>query len=387
MSHERPDPGTRLPNVGTTIFSVMSSLAADHQAINLSQGYPDFDCPPELQENVQRYMGRGLNQYAPMGGVPVLCEAIAEKTLRLYGRDVDPVTEVTVTAGATEALFCAITALVRAGDEVVVFDPVYDAYEPAVHLAGGRTVRIPLRPPSYGVDWQRVADVLSDKTRAIILNNPHNPTGATLSANDLDALCELTRGRDVFLVADEVYEHIVFDGLPHQSLHRREELAARSLVISSFGKTYHATGWKVGYSIAPPRLTEELRKVHQFVTFSVATPLQYAYADYLRSNPAHYEGLPEFYQAKRDLFCSLLANSRLTLMPSAGTYFQLADFSTVAERNDVEFARWLTTDVGVAAIPISVFEQNPDANQRMVRFCFAKNDDTLRAAAEKLCRI
>jgi len=381
------DPGTRLPNVGTTIFSVMSTLATKHRAINLSQGYPDFDCPPALQENVKRFMAQGLNQYAPMGGVPELCTAIAEKTLRLYGRNVDPVHEVTVTAGATEALFCAITALVRSGDEVIVFDPVYGAYEPAIQLAGGRTVHIPLQVPNHGVDWQRVADAVNEKTRAITLNNPHNPTGSTLSADDLDTLCELTRDRHLFLVADEVYEHIVFDSLPHQSLHRHDELATRSLVISSFGKTYHATGWKVGYCIAPPRLTEELRKVHQFVTFSVATPLQYAYAEYLQSNPEHYESLPEFYQAKRDLFCSLLADSALTLVPSAGTYFQLADFSAVAEKSDVEFARWLTTEVGVAAIPTSVFEQSPDAARRVVRFCFAKNDDTLQAAAEKLCQI
>ena len=381
------DPGTRLPEVGTTIFSVMSALATKHDAINLSQGYPDFDCPRELQENVRRFMAQGLNQYAPMGGVPALCEAISEKTQRLYDRMVDPVSEVTVTAGATEALFCAITALVRAGDEVIVFDPVYDAYEPAIHLAGGRARHIPLRASDYSVDWQRVADALGPKTRAVILNNPHNPSGATLSADDLVTLAELLRDRDVFVIADEVYEHIVFDGARHESVHRHPELTARSLVISSFGKTYHATGWKVGYCIAPERLTEELRKVHQFVTFSVNTPMQYAYADYLRTHPGHCEELPDFYQAKRDLFCSLLAESRFKFKPSAGTYFQLVDYGAIAQSDDETFAHWLTTEIGVAAIPVSVFCEAPSKDERVVRFCFAKNGATLRAAAEKLCQI
>lgn len=387
MPVNSPDPGTRLPAVGTTIFSVMSALAVEHDAINLSQGYPDFDCPAGLQDNVRRFMAGGFNQYAPMSGVTTLCEEIAAKTRRLYGRNVDPVTEVTVTAGATEALFCAITALVRTGDEVIVFDPVYDLYEPVIQLAGGHARHIPLRPSDLGVDWQQVADALNSKTRAIVFNNPHNPTGATLSADDLATLAALLRDRDIFVIADEVYEHMVFDGKSHQSLNRHEELAVRSMVISSFGKTYHATGWKIGYCVAPPRLTEELRKVHQFVTFSVDTPMQHAYADYLRSNPDHCETLPGFYQAKRDLFCSLLRESRFRLTPSAGTYFQVVDYGAIADSDDVEFARWLTTHVGVAAIPISVFEQTPDGEQRRVRFCFAKNDNTLRAAAEKLCRI
>ncbi|GAB4358962.1 MAG: pyridoxal phosphate-dependent aminotransferase [Gammaproteobacteria bacterium] len=381
------DPGTKLPDVGTTIFSVMSALAAEHGAINLSQGYPDFDCPARLQSLVQQCMAEGLNQYAPMAGVPRLQEALARKMLELYGREVDPATEVTVTAGATEALFCAFSALVRSGDEVIVFDPVYDAYQPAIHLAGGRTVRIPLTSGDYAVDWTKVADALNEHTRAIVINNPHNPTGATLSRSDLETLAELLRDRNVYVIADEVYEHIVFDGQEHQSIHRHEELAARSLVISSFGKTFHATGWKVGYCIAPRRLTEELRKVHQFVTFSVATPLQHAYARFLEEDTEHYRALPRFYQQKRDLFCSLLAGSRFRFRPSAGTYFQLADYSEISDRPDTEFARWLTTEVGVAVIPVSVFQEAPDPVQRLVRFCFAKNDDTLGAAAERLCRI
>lgn len=387
MQYPTPDPGTRLPAVGTTIFSVMSALAVEHGAINLSQGYPDFDCPAELQAHVQRCMAEGLNQYAPMSGAPALCEAIAEKTLLHYDRKVDAGVEVTVTAGATEALFCAITALVRAGDEVIVFDPVYDSYEPAIHLAGGTAVRIPLRMSDYSIDWGRVADALSGKTRAIILNNPHNPTGATLARADLDTLAELLRDREIFVIADEVYEHIVFDGRAQQSIHRHAELAARSLVISSFGKTYHATGWKIGYCVAPKRLSEELRKVHQYVTFSVSTPLQHAYARFLRGDTDHFRKLPDFYQGKRDLFCALLQESRFAFQPSAGTYFQLADYSAIADTLDVEFSRWLTAEVGVAAIPVSVFQEAPDPKQRLVRFCFAKNDNTLRKAAEKLCQI
>lgn len=387
MAVVTPDPGTRLPQVGTTIFTVMSALAHEHGAINLSQGFPDFDCPAELQAAVTRHMAAGRNQYAPMGGVPALNEAIAAKVSTLYGRIVDPTREVTVTAGATEAIFCAITSLVRPGDEVIVFDPVYDAYEPAIELAGGRTVHIPLSPPQHAVDWQRVGEALGPRTRAIILNSPHNPTGATVSQTDLETLTELLRDSSVFVIADEVYEHIVFDELPHESLNRYPELAARSLVVSSFGKTYHATGWKIAYCVAPPRLTEELRKVHQYVTFSVATPLQYAYADYLGAHPEHYAELPRFYQAKRDLFCELLARSRFTVIPSAGTYFQLADYRAIADSDDVAFTRWLTTHVGVAAIPISVFYETPDPDQRLVRFCFAKTDNTLQQAAERLCKI
>ncbi len=382
-----PDPGTRLPKVGTTIFTVMSALAQEHGAVNLSQGFPDFDCPAALQEAVARHMAAGRNQYAPMGGVPALGAAIAAKVQRLYGRQVDPGAEVTVTAGATEALFCAITALVRPGDEVIVFDPVYDSYEPAIELAGGRAVHLPLVPPQYTVDWQRFKEVLSPKTRVVIVNTPHNPTGATLGDDDLNTLAALLRDSGVFVIADEVYEHIVFDGRDHRSLNGHPELAARSLVISSFGKTYHATGWKIAYCIAPPRLTEELRKVHQYVTFSVATPLQYAYADYIAAHPEHYAELPRFYQTKRDLFCALLVPSKFVVTPSSGTYFQLADYSAISDADDVSFARWMTREVGVAAIPISVFYARPDPGQRLVRFCFAKNDDTLKQAAERLCRI
>lgn len=387
MTALTPDPGTRLPKVGTTIFSVMSALAQEHGAINLSQGFPDFDCPAALQAAVARHMAEGRNQYAPMGGVPALCEAVAGKVETLYGRGVDPVAELTITAGATEAIFCAVTALVRPGDEVIVFDPVYDSYEPAIELAGGRAVHLPLVPPLHKVDWQRVGDALGPRTRAIILNSPHNPTGAALGAADLETLATLLRETGVFVIADEVYEHIVFDGRHHESVNRYPELAARGYVISSFGKTYHATGWKIAYCVAPPRLTEELRKVHQYVTFSVATPLQYAYADYVRAHPEHYAELPAFYQAKRDRFCDLLASSRFSFTPSAGTYFQLVDYAAIADTDDVTFARWLTREAGVAAIPISVFYETPDSQQRRVRLCFAKNDDTLRQAAERLCRI
>jgi methionine aminotransferase len=377
---------SKLPRVGTTIFTVMSRLAAECGAINLSQGFPDFDPPARLVDLVAAHMRAGRNQYAPMAGWPALCEAIAGKVHDLYGRVVSAGDEVTVTSGGTEALFSAIQAVVRPGDEVVLLEPAYDSYEPAVELAGGRAVRVPLIAPDFHVAWDRVRDAISPRTRLVVVNSPHNPSGATWSQADLDALARVLRPTAAYVLSDEVYEHMVFDGRSHASVLGHEELAARSFVVSSFGKTYHATGWKVGYCVAPPALTAEFRKVHQFVQFAVATPIQAALADFLVECPAHHLELPAFYQAKRDHFCRLLERTPLRFAPSAGTYFQLVDYSAVSELPDVEFARWLTREIGVAAIPISVFSTRaPSA--RVVRFCFAKGEATLDAAGERLRRL
>jgi len=378
---------TKLPGVGTTIFTVMSKLAADHEAINLSQGYPDFDGPPVLRERVQHYVEHGFNQYAPMTGIPALREAVAVKVLDLYGRTVDPESEVTITPGATEAIYCAITATVRPGDEVIVFDPAYDCYVPTIELSGGRAIRIPLLPPTFGIDWQRLADALGPRTRMVIINSPHNPTGSVIDRADLDRLAGLLRGSDTLLVADEVYEHLVFDGQQHASVSGHAELAERAFVVSSFGKTYHVTGWKTGYCIAPPALSAELRKVHQFVTFVANTPIQWALSDFLAHHPEHHQQLPAFYQRKRDLFCEHLTPSRFTFTPTRGTFFQLADYSAIADVDDVTMARRLTTEHGVAAIPVSVFYADPPADLRWVRFCFAKEEATLKEAAARLCAI
>lgn len=377
---------TKLPKVGTTIFSVMSQLATQHKAINLGQGFPDFDGPQALRDALTAAMNSGKNQYAPMTGVPKLREQIALKTEKLYGRKVSADTEVTVTSGATEALFAAIAAVVHAGDEVIMLDPCYDCYDPAVELAGGRAVHIPLRLPDFSVDWQRVKDAITPRTRMIMTNSPHNPSGAVLEASDLEALAEIVRGTDIFVLSDEVYEHIIFDGLAHQSVLRHAELAARSFVISSFGKTYHCTGWKVGYCIAPPQLSAEFRKVHQYLTFCTFSPAQWAFADMLESDPQHYLDLPAFYQAKRDRFRTLLAPSKFKLLPVKGAYFQLVDYSAFSKADDLNFSEWLVREAGVAAIPVSAFyETPPDA--RLVRLCFAKSDETLVAAAERLCKL
>jgi methionine aminotransferase len=384
----RPLIDSKLPDVGTTIFTVMSGLAAEHGAVNLSQGYPDFEPPGRLVDLVDEHVRRGgANQYAPMAGLPGLREAIAAKVAAHYGRDVDPETAVTVTSGATEALFCAIQACVRSGDEVVLLDPAYDSYEPAVRLAGGKAVRVPLRRPEFCPDWDRVRSAITQRTRLLILNFPHNPTGAVLTAEDLGSLADVLRDSQVLVLSDEVYEHIVFDGRRHHGLLTHPELAERSLVVSSFGKTFHATGWKVGYCIAPAELTAEFRKVHQFVQFAVATPLQAAIADFMAECPAHARELPGFYQAKRDRFAELLGQTRFRFRPAASTYFQLADYSAVSDLRDVEFARWLTTQCGVAAIPISVFSAQPPAAERIVRFCFAKHEATLAAAAMQLRKL
>jgi methionine aminotransferase len=379
---------SKLPNVGTTIFTRMSQLAMEAGALNLSQGFPDFDGPQALRDAVGRHIAAGHNQYAPMTGLPALREQVAAKIARSYGRMVSADSEITITPGATQAIFCAVQALIRSGDEVIVFDPSYDSYEPSVELAGGRCVHVPLALPDFAIDWQRLQDALSDKTRLIILNSPHNPSGALISRAELDQLAALIRGRDIYLISDEVYEHLVFDGVQHASVLAHDELYQRAFVVSSFGKTYHVTGWKTGYVVAPPALSAELRKVHQYVSFCGVTPLQWALADYMAEHPEHVEELPAFYQAKRDLFCDLLAGSRFSFTRAAGTYFQLVDYSAIrSDLDDVAMAEWLTREHGVAAIPVSVFYQSPPADLRLVRFCFAKREETLRQAAEKLCAI
>jgi methionine aminotransferase len=376
---------SKLPDVGTTIFTVMSQLAFEQGALNLSQGFPDFDVPPDLVDLVVHYMRSGFNQYAPMQGVPALRERIAAKVSNLYHADYDPATEITVTSGATEALFVAITAAVRTGDEVVLFEPAYDAYVPAIQLSGGRPVFLPLRFPDYRIDWDRVRDALSARTRLIILNSPHNPSGAVLSAEDIAALTRIVADTDILILSDEVYEHIIFDGLRHESMCRYPELAARSLVVSSFGKTYHTTGWKIGYCLAPRPLAREFQRVHQFVTFASNTPVQYAYADFLK-RPEVYLKLSDFYEAKRDTFLKCMAPSRFQALPCHGTYFQMLDYSAITDEADVDFARHLTIKHGVAAIPPSVFYHQHD-DHKVLRFCFAKQDETLKQAAEKLCKL
>lgn len=379
---------SKLPNVGTTIFTTMSQLAAETGALNLSQGFPDFDGPLALREALARHVMAGHNQYAPMTGLPALREQVAVKVRSLYGRNACADREITISPGATQAIFCAIQAVVRAGDEVIVFDPCYDSYEPAVQLAGGVCIHQPLTLPGFRIDWQRLADALTPRTRMIVLNTPHNPSGALIESSELDRLAELIRGRDIYLLSDEVYEHLVFDGREHASVLRHDELYQRAFVVSSFGKTYHVTGWKTGYVVAPPALTDELRKVHQYVSFTAVTPLQWALADFMAGHPEHIVELPAFYQAKRDLFCDLLAGSRLRFERAAGTYFQLIDYSAIRpDLDDVAMAQWLTREHGVASIPISVFYQRPPQGLRLVRFCFAKREETLRQAAERLCAI
>lgn len=379
---------SKLPNVGTTIFTTMSQLAAETGALNLSQGFPDFNGPQGLLDAVGKHIALGHNQYAPMTGLPVLRQQVAAKIARSYGATVDADSEVTITPGATEAIFCAIQAVIRNGDEVIVFDPSYDSYEPSVELAGGRCVHVQLSLSGFALDFEKIKAALSPRTRMIILNTPHNPTGALISRAELDQLAELIRDRDIYLVSDEVYEHLVFDGVAHVSVLAHEELYPRAFVVSSFGKTYHVTGWKTGYVVAPPALTAELRKVHQYVNFCGVTPLQYALADFMAEHPEHVEELPAFYQAKRDLFCDLLAASRFSFTRVTGTYFQLVDYSQIRpDLDDVATSLWMTREHGVATIPVSVFYQTPPQGQRLVRLCFAKREETLRQAAEKLCVI
>lgn len=381
---------SKLPNVGTTIFTVMSQLAAETGALNLAQGYPTFDPPDALLERINWRLRHSANQYAPMPGIRSLREVIVEKTRRSQGRTLDVDQEITVCTGATEGLFSAITALVRTGDEVIVFDPAYDSYEPAITLAGGVTRHIPLLIDDNGFDfhpdWQQLRDTINEKTRLIILNFPHNPTGAILTEDDLSTLAAIVRDTDCLLLSDEVYEHIVFDGQPHRSLLSHDELWERSLVICSFGKTLHATGWKLGYCAAPAELTTEFRKVHQFTTFSVSTPMQCGVADFLKDNPGYCDELPAFYQQKRDLFCSLLEGSRFRLRPARSTFFQLLDYGAITEELDETLATRWTLEIGVASIPLTVFCETPFTGTRL-RFCFAKDDATLAQAAAKLCEL
>ncbi|UOV02083.1 pyridoxal phosphate-dependent aminotransferase [Pseudoxanthomonas mexicana] len=377
-------PQTKLPKVGTTIFTVMSQLAAEHGAVNLGQGFPDFAVPQRLVDELDRAMRAGHNQYAPMTGVAPLRQAIAEKVLRCYGREVDPDTEITVTSGATEALFNAIHAVVRPGEEVIVLDPAYDSYEPAIDLAGARAVHVPLDPQTFAVDWERVRAAVTPKTRLLIVNSPHNPSGAMFDQADIRALAALLDGTGIYLISDEVYEHIVFDGRRHESILRYPELAARAFVVSSFGKTYHCTGWKIGYAIAPPALSAEFRKVHQYNVFCTFAPAQHAFAAMIRQEPEHYEQLGAFYQEKRDRFREQLLGTKFVPLPVPGGYFQLVDYSAVSDLPDAEFVKWLTVEHGVTAIPLSPFYETPPAGQRLARLCFAKNEATLDAAIARL---
>ncbi|MGB2816898.1 MAG: pyridoxal phosphate-dependent aminotransferase [Burkholderiaceae bacterium] len=374
---------SKLPRVGTTIFTVMSQLALKHSAVNLGQGFPDFNCDERLQTRLAEAVRAGHNQYAPMTGVPALREAIAAKNAALYGHRYDADAEVTVTAGATQAIMTAVLALVQPGDEVVVLEPVYDSYVPSIELAGGRPVFVPLDAArGYAPDWDRIRAAITPKTRLLMINFPHNPTGRVLGDDDLAALERIVAETGVLLLSDEVYEHIVFDGVAHRSVMRSPLLAARSVVVSSFGKTFHTTGWKVGYACAPKELTAEFRKVHQFMVFAVNTPAQHAFAAYL-ADPAPYTNLPAFYQAKRDLFSNGLRDTPFKVLPCPGTYFLLADYSAVSTLPEAEFAQRMIVDYGVAVIPVSVFYDQPCEN-RVVRFCFAKKDETLRTALERL---
>ena len=377
---------SKLPNVGTTIFTLMSKMAHDYGAINLSQGFPDFDCPDRLKELVTKYLYDRKNQYPPMAGIPGLREQIAEKLKVHYRHSANPETEITVTSGATEALFDAIQATVSHGDEVIVFDPAYDSYEPAIILAGARAVHVPLTLPAYNIDWDHVAQAITVNTRLIIINTPHNPCGSILARADLDQLAALIRDRPILVLSDEVYEHMVYDGLTHQSVLGHDELKEKSFAVFSFGKTYHATGWKLAYCVAPQVLTEEFRKVHQFVTFTTSSFVQYAIADFMAECPQHTQQLPKFYEAKLDTFCRLIANSRLKYTRSKGTYFQLVDYSEISDMPDVEFANYLTREKGVAAIPLAPFYQSPPAT-KILRFCFCKDDSTLEQAAAILCQL
>ena len=376
---------SRLPQVGTTIFTVMSALAAECGAVNLGQGFPDFDCDPALLKQVTDAMNEGLNQYPPMAGVSVLRQAVADKVEKLYGHRYNPDTEITVTAGATQAILTAILCCVHPGDEVVVLEPCYDSYAPNIELAGGTVVRVPLTPGTFRPDFAKIGAALTPKTRAIIVNSPHNPSATVWTADEMRRLTALLDGTEVLLISDEVYEHMVFDGKPHVSASSIPALAARAFVVSSFGKTYHVTGWKVGTVAAPAALTAEFRKVHQFNVFTVNTPMQHGLARFM-ADPRPYTGLPAFYQRKRDLFRAGLASTRLRLLPSEGTYFQTVDYSAVSTLPEADFCRWLTREVGVTAIPLSAFYEG-GFEQAIARLCFAKKDETLQLALQRLARL
>jgi methionine aminotransferase len=376
---------SKLPEVGLTIFSEMTNLALTHNAINMSQGFPDFDTHPELKELVAQHIRAGHNQYAPMHGVAALRERIALKVRSLYGADYDPEAEITVTTGGTEAIYSAVTAVVHPGDEAIIVEPAYDCYAPIVRLSGGRPVYAKLTFPDYRMDWDAFRNRVSPRTRLVVLNFPHNPTGAVLNAADLDTLAEILRPTRALVLSDEVYEHIVFDGLHHQGMIGHPELRERSFVVGSFAKTYHTTGWKVGYCLAPRALTAELRKIHQYIVFSVNTPIQHAYADFMEDARRYLE-LPDFYQRKRDRFLELTRTSRFRPLPCHGTYYQMLSYAGISDEPETEFARRLTVDHGVAAIPPSVFYHQRD-DHKVLRFCFAKREETLVAAAERLCAI
>jgi methionine aminotransferase len=376
---------SKLPNTGTSVFAVMTSLAREHGAINLSQGFPDFPVSPELIKRVHEAMKKGCNQYAPMPGLMELREMIAGKTRTLYGASYEPETEITVTAGATQALFTAITAFVKDEDEVIVFEPAYDSYAPAIRLNGGMPIPFRMKPPHFRIDWEEVKRLVSSRTRMIIINSPHNPSGTVLQSEDMEQLDKLTANSGIIVLSDEVYEHILFEGQVHQSVCRYPALVERSLVVCSFGKTFHATGWKTGYCVAPEILMKEFRKTHQFMVFAANTPVQHALAGYLK-DPAHYEGLGPFYQKKRDFFLQALQGSRFKAVPAGGTYFQLLDYSDISEEEEMDFARRLVREHKVAAVPVSSFYSKPE-NQRILRFCFAKSEETLEKAANILCKI
>ncbi|MEK9802691.1 MAG: pyridoxal phosphate-dependent aminotransferase [Curvibacter sp.] len=376
---------SRLPHVGTTIFTVMSALATEKGAVNLGQGFPDFEGDPRLVDAVTQAMKSGLNQYPPMTGVPALREAIANKVQALYGHRYDAHTEITITAGATQAILTAILAIVHPGDEVIVLEPCYDSYVPNIELAGGVVVRVPLTPGTFRPDFGKIAAAISPKTRAILINSPHNPSGMVWTREEMLQLQDLLDPTDILVISDEVYEHMVFDGRQHESAARFPGLAARSFIVSSFGKTYHVTGWKVGYVAAPAPLTAEFRKVHQFNVFTVNTPVQHGLAAYM-ADPRPYLDLPAFYQRKRDLFREGLKKTRLRMLPGEGTYFQCVDISAVSDLNEADFCQWLTTEIGVAAIPLSAF-YGGGFDQKVVRFCFAKKDETLKTALERLARL
>jgi methionine aminotransferase len=375
---------SKLPDVGTTIFTVMSRRALEEGALNIGQGFPDYPVDPRLSASLVEVIGEGRNQYAPMEGVIELRDQICAKLQTSYGRRFDPHSEITVTCGGTEALYDAIQAVVGPGDETIIFDPAYDAYEPAVRLAGGRCVRIPLMPPTFRFDWDRVRHALNDRTRLIIINSPQNPSCTVADTGDLDALAALIRDRPITVLADEVYEHVLYDGRRHASVLAHGELRERSFAVFSFGKTLHATGWRVGYCVAPPPMTLELRKVHQFNTFSIVSPLQYAIARYLAVHPDAWAGLSAFFQAKRDLLAGLLRGSGFEPIPAAGTYFQLVDYGALSGEKDMDFADRLIREAKIAAIPLSPFYGAPPA-MTLLRLCIAKRDATLEAAAERLC--
>ena len=380
-----PQPPSRLPKVGTTIFTVMSALAAERGAVNLGQGFPDFAGDPALVDAVAQAMRDGLNQYPPMPGVPALRDAVAAKIETLYGRRYDPATEITITAGATQAIITAILAVVGPGDEVIVLEPNYDSYVPNIELAGGTVVRVALQAETFRPDFDAISAAVTPRTRAILVNTPHNPSATIWRAADLDRLADILRPTDALLIADEVYEHMVYDGEQHASASAHPELAARAFVVSSFGKTFHVTGWKIGTVAAPAALTAEFRKVHQFNVFTVNTPMQHGLARYL-VNPAPYLDLPAFYQRKRDLFRSGLAGTRFRLLPSEGSYFQVVDYRAISDLAEADFCRWLTTEIGVAAIPVSAFYDD-GRNQGLARFCYAKQDATLHSALARLARL